>query len=247
MILECKHQEQLCSRTIYSSRLAQITKKWLLSTRGGQSCCWFCPGPPKAAVIAYTGKPAWNITPDIFTGDQLKASNLPPLSCKENHFFFKPTFLKLFLSRTKDSQKNDFFLSESGILLREQDIYSHLKKPTLYLSLPSAEVFSNTFFKAMKTNFAASLTILSFWKECFIRKFSSASTAQEGPSWSILPNLSHKLPALSFPAHLPPALPFAAVALSLPSEQTRHQHFKMLKTHLSFPLNLLEILPDSCS
>lgn len=96
------------------------------------------------------------------------------------------------------------------MLVREEDIYSHLKKPTSYVSLPSAEVFSNTFFKAMKTNFAVSLTTLSFWKECFIRKFSSASTAQEVSSWSILPNLSHKLPALSFPAHLPPALPFAA-------------------------------------
>lgn len=55
MILECKHQEQLCSWVISSSRLAQITKKSLLSTGGGQSCCWLCPGPAKAAVVAYTG------------------------------------------------------------------------------------------------------------------------------------------------------------------------------------------------
>lgn len=54
MILECKHQEQLCSM-IYSSRPAQITKKWLLSTAGGHGCCWLCPGLAKAAVVACTG------------------------------------------------------------------------------------------------------------------------------------------------------------------------------------------------
>lgn len=48
------------------------------------------------------------------------------------------------------------------MLVREEDIYSHLKNPTSYVSLPSAEVFSNTFFKATKTNFAVSLTTLSF-------------------------------------------------------------------------------------
>lgn len=87
-ILERKHQEQLCSWTIYSSRLAQTTRKWLLSTGGGQSCCWLCPGPAKAAGVAFhSAKPAWNTTPDILTGDQFKSSILLLYLAKTVIFF----------------------------------------------------------------------------------------------------------------------------------------------------------------
>lgn len=145
MILECKHQEQLCSWTIYSSRLAQSSKKWLLSTGGGQSCCCLCPGPAKAAVVAlHRLKPAWNISPDILTGDQFKPSILPLYPAKIVIFFFlnQPLF-RLFLSTTKDSQKKlIFFKVNQKFLIREQDIYSHLKKNLLHISVSLQQRFS---------------------------------------------------------------------------------------------------------
>lgn len=90
----------------------------------------------------------------ILTRDQFKALILPLYPARTVGFFcFLTNFSEAVFQQNKGLSKKE--------ISKDQDIYSLLKKYCIAQS-PFSKAFSNIFFKAMKTNFATSLTTLSF-------------------------------------------------------------------------------------